>query len=177
MWCIVSKKGDFHLGIHYFPPDYRPDLPEGEPMIAPLHSPSLIREAVCHPSVFPWVAAVEDPEEFVWEPSRWHFALGAWDGDEYLGCFIFEIRNPRLVEAHVALLPKAWGPRAKQAGEEAIRWVFKLTRFERIHAAVSVRNRAALAYVERVGMTPWGKAPRSSSKGDDQIFFGISKEA
>ena len=137
-------------------------------------SPSLIHKAVRHPAVCPWVSA---DETFTWKDDPRYFALGAFDGEEYLGCFLFEIRNRRLVEAHAALLPSAWGARAKRAGVEAIEWIFGNTGFERIHAAVCVRNRSALAYVERIGMRPWGKALRSSSKGEDQIFFGIDKEA
>lgn len=145
--------------------------------IRPINDPDLIKRAFCHPRVLPWASdSITDPDDFAWEPSRWHFALGAFDEDEYLGCFLWEIRNRSTVEGHVCLLPTAWGERATEAGKRVIAWIFANTPFVRINAGVCELNRYGMAYVKRVGMEEWGRA-KKGSRGADQVFFGITKEA
>jgi RimJ/RimL family protein N-acetyltransferase len=102
------------------------------------------------------------------------------DGAEVLGCFLLVQQTPIVTEIHTALLPAAWGARARAAAQGIVLWLWANTECERLITSVPAYNRQALKYAQRAGMTQYGVNPRSYKKRGalvDQILLGLSRPA
>jgi RimJ/RimL family protein N-acetyltransferase len=140
----------------------------------------LVRKILAHPRL--WDHMTDDfcptREEFtpVNDPLVWYVL--ATDGPDVLGLFLFSPQNGICWDAHVCILPHAWGARAQQAVRGVIQWVFDTTPCRRIVASIPEYNRLVLRFAERAGFEVFGVNRRSFQKNgrlQDQIMLGISK--
>lgn len=135
-----------------------------------------VRRVITHPKVFPWVTDDKSPAPGDYRPIEGEFVYYVKVGDE--GVFVFVPENCATVSVHTCLTPALWG-RSVEAAEAAKRWIFENTAFQRITTTVPQNNRLAQRLAERVGMTRFGRNPRSWLKGGvlmDQLLYGINKE-
>lgn len=111
--------------------------------------------------------------------SLW-YVLVISDGGELLGLFLFVPQNAICFSVHTCLLPKAWGPLAKQAGRGVAEWMWENSICHRIVTEVPENNKLALQYAQDCGMTIYGRNPQSILKGGklmSQVLLGISRPA
>jgi RimJ/RimL family protein N-acetyltransferase len=149
--------------------------------IEPLSDERLIMATLGHPRVWPHISddATKTPEDL--RPALTDGRLcfcGAYDGTEYLGLFLLHAHNFILFEVHTALLPKAWGPRARAACGAVIKWVFDTTECRRLITCVPDGNLLALRLAEESGMQAFGYNPRSLMRGGQLIgqhMLGMDK--
>jgi len=100
------------------------------------------------------------------------------DDGEALGFFLLACFSPILFQVHTALLPSAWGAKAKEAARELVAWVWRETTCQRLTTEVPACNRLALAFAKRAGMTEYGRNPRAYQKNGelvDLILLGLSR--
>jgi RimJ/RimL family protein N-acetyltransferase len=140
----------------------------------------LVRRILTHPRI--WRHISDDgsppPEEFrpPEHPSIWYVLV--WDGEELLGLWMLVPHNTVCWEIHTALLPQAWGERARRAARECVAWIWRETPCQRLITAVPASNRLALRFAERAGMRVWGVNEKSFLRGgrlEDQIMLGLSR--
>jgi RimJ/RimL family protein N-acetyltransferase len=129
--------------------------------------------------VWPHVGDDFTPCAHAWRPeiAPYHLYLLCKDAEEILGVWLFEIRGA-CWEVHIALLPAAWGARAKRAWREMLAWLWTHTPCRRLIANVPGYNRVALRYAERVGLRRFAVNERSYMRDGalhDQILFGLSR--
>ncbi len=141
----------------------------------------LIKKIATHPRVYPNASDDFSPSPEDWEPIRheqiWYVL--ARDGEELLGMFALIPENMICWNIHVCLLPNSWGPKAKEAGEQIIHWIFENTPCLRLVADVPEYNTLVLNLAMRSGMQKYGINEKSHKKGGilhNQIQMGISKE-
>lgn len=139
----------------------------------------LIRKAVTSPAN--WDAATDDaaPRMEDYEPVLRDdlVYLAGFDGDEFLGCFIFCRMNAVLWEVHTRLLPAAYGPKARELALMARKWMWEHGAW-RIQTTISSSNQKAIQFAMKSGMdffglnhASWGK----NGKLEDLLMFGISR--
>lgn len=140
----------------------------------------LIKRIATHPKIWPFITDDFAPTPHDWNPerdARIHY-LVAYDVDELLGLFILFPTNGICWDAHVCMLPSAWGIRTQFACGAMFRWVWEHSAVRRITGAVPRWNSKALAYARRCGMTVYGVNPRAQLKNGelhDLVLFGISR--
>jgi hypothetical protein len=139
--------------------------------------PELVRRAV----VSVWDQVADDfagrSEAYipVEHPSFWYVA--AHDGDEYLGCFLFEQRGI-CFEVHTCLLPSCGPFRAVRAARGVVEWIWQNTPARRIITNVPAFNRGAYKLARLAGLQEFGANQSSFQRGGelyDQILLGVSK--
>jgi RimJ/RimL family protein N-acetyltransferase len=138
----------------------------------------LIRATVTHPKIYPFVIDDGSPSAADYKPPmEGVIYVGAWDSD-YLGLFCLWPQNSVTVECHLCLLPKARGPKALEAVQRLVQWVWENTGFLRITGSVPSFNRKVLALAKRAGFEEFGRNSQSFlrwGKLHDQILMGVSK--
>lgn len=82
-------------------------------------------------------------------------------GDDYLGVFMFVPLNPICWEIHTCLLPSAWGPIAKEAGNAICPWIFANTPCVSVVTHIPEDNVLAHRFALDCGMTVRGLIPCS----------------
>ena len=139
-----------------------------------------VREILVSPRIWPFFADDFAPSPGDFRPnddSRIWYVL-AREGDRFLGVFMFIPQSKILWEAHVAMLPSAWGGAARRAWKEVIPWLFEHTDCERLIAEIAEYNRPALSFAQVAGMEQYGRNPRSVAwhgKMWDLVLFGLSR--
>ena len=105
--------------------------------------------------------------------------LLATSGSSVLGLFTFLPQSRVTWEAHVAMLPEAFGKPAHQAAQAIVSWIWANTECRRIVAAVPQSNRRAVLYgIRSLGLRKFGVDEKSFLKGGvmrDRILLGISR--
>jgi RimJ/RimL family protein N-acetyltransferase len=139
----------------------------------------LVRRILTHPRIWPHISDDGSPPPEQFEPpdhpAIWHVL--AWDGDELLGLWLLVPHNSVCWEVHTALLPHAWGERARRAARAFLAWLWRETPCRRLITAVPASNRLALRFAEAAGMRIWGVNEKSFLRGgrlEDQILLGLS---
>jgi RimJ/RimL family protein N-acetyltransferase len=132
-----------------------------------------------HPRIYRQISddGSPPPEEF--QPSD-HPAvtyLMAYQGEELLGLYVLVPHNSVCWEAHVAMLPRAWG-RARAATRALFAWLWTHTPCRRLVASIPESNRLALALARETGMRVFGFNEKSFLRGgrlEGQILLGLSR--
>lgn len=140
----------------------------------------LVRRILTHPRIWPHIADDGTPPVEQFEPpdhpAIWYVLI--YDGDELLGLWALVPHNSVCWEIHTALLPTAWGARARRAAAEFKEWLWRQTPCRRLITAVPASNRLALRFAEAAGMRAWGVNERSWLRNghlEDLIMLGISR--
>ena len=141
---------------------------------------ALIRGIMTHPRVYPHLTDDGSPAAADFEPieSEALYYLVAWDGNELLGLWLFVPLNAVCWEVHTALLPHAWGDRARRAAVVMLQWIWGNTPCRRIVTHVPADNRLAYDFALAAGMQVFGIDEQSFLKGGrllDQICLGINR--
>jgi len=141
----------------------------------------LVKKIATHPKLWPLISDDLSPDRHQWEPSQnpeiW-YVLARGNGVP-MGLFVFLPENPVHWRSHVCILPEFWGDIAAMACTLVFRWMWKLTKCERITGTIPISNRRAIAFAVRCGMTQYGVNPKSvlrNGRLEDQVLLGISKE-
>jgi RimJ/RimL family protein N-acetyltransferase len=141
---------------------------------------SLIKGVMTHPAVYRHLTDDTSPpaDEFRPIESDLFWYLLAWDGNELLGLWLLVPHSAVCWEIHTALLPDAWGERARQAATVALEWIWTHTPCRRIVTGVPQGNRVAFRFALAAGMEQYGVNEASFLRGGrmlDQICLGISR--
>lgn len=100
-------------------------------------------------------------------------------GETIGGCFLL-VGHGVCYEVHTCLLKRAWGPPARRAATELLRWLWQNTDAERLNTKVPAFNRIAYRFAIDAGMEWYGRSPRSYKKWGkvhDVDLLGISRPA
>lgn len=137
----------------------------------------VIDSVLKHPSIKPFIG--DDQSGDVEFPVIDHiYYLAAWEGDTIAGIFVVFGINGITADAHSSILPGFYGEKAREAGREAIRWVFMNTGFHKINGSTPVCNLRAVRYAEDIGFSREGLNKSSymrNGKLYDQIYFGVER--
>lgn len=140
----------------------------------------LVKRIATHPKVYNHASDDFAPPPDEWEPIKdeliWYVL--AKDGEELLGMFALIPENAICWNIHVCLLPNSWGPKAKEAGEKVIQWIFENTGCLRLVADVPEYNTLVLRLALKAGMHQFGVNEKSHKKQGilyNQIQLGVSK--
>ncbi len=141
---------------------------------------ALIGGIMRHPRVYPHLTDDASPAAADFRPieSDAFCYLVAWDANELLGLWLLVPQNAVCWEIHTALLPGAWGSRARRAAEVMLAWVWENTPCQRIVTGVPQGNRLAYHFAIQAGMEQYGINEASFLKGGrllDQICLGINR--
>ncbi len=141
---------------------------------------ALIRGIMTHPRVYPHLRDDASPAAADFQPieSEALCYLVAWDANELLGLWLLVPLNAVCWEIHTALLPNAWGDRARRASDVMLAWVWGNTPCRRIVTHVPADNRLAYHFALAAGMHVFGIDEQSFLKGGrllDQICLGINR--
>ncbi|MFH1739492.1 MAG: GNAT family N-acetyltransferase [bacterium] len=137
---------------------------------------------ITHPRLWPHLSDDGSPSPEKYEPPMHEsiYHLVATNGTEKaFGVVSFVPMNAVTYDAHIAILPAAWGPQSVAAAKAAVRWMFKNTQAKRITASIVVKNKLASRVAKKAGFLPMGINPQSFLKDgelQDQMLYGISKE-
>jgi RimJ/RimL family protein N-acetyltransferase len=139
-----------------------------------------IRRVAQHEKLWPHLSDDFSGEREEWRPNESEHLVyvKVVDGDEPLGFFLLVPHSPVLWDIHTALLPSAWGARARAAAEGIVAWLWENTEAARLITAVPTQNRLALRFAQRAGMTEYGRNPRCYRKRgqlEDLILLGLSR--
>lgn len=139
-----------------------------------------VRSVLTHPKI--WRHIVDDgnglPDEFNVPDSDSIYWLVPNDGSD-LGVFMVHPVNNFMFEVHTALLPEAYGDKAKIAAKKLIEWVFENTQCLKLITHVPEYNRLAYKFALNAGMKEEGLITKSfmrNGKLIDQYVLGIGKE-
>lgn len=110
-----------------------------------------VAEIMTHPRIYAWIADdfYPSPENFTPHQGENIWYLLAFDGEELLGLYITHPINAVLWEAHIALLPNAWGPRAIELAEAFLGFLWEYTAAEKLVGLIPSCNTLALRYTRR----------------------------
>jgi RimJ/RimL family protein N-acetyltransferase len=140
---------------------------------------SLIREILTHPQVYPHISDDGSPPADEFQPLQsdavWYIVVR--DGEEVLGLWMLHPHNSICWEIHTALLPSAWGERARLAAGMLGQWIWAHTPCRRVITNVPDNNRLARRFALAAGMTEFGVNRASFLKNGqlrDQTLLGIS---
>jgi RimJ/RimL family protein N-acetyltransferase len=147
----------------------------------PITDEELISSTIRHPRIWPSISddGCPPPNEFRHQVSDAMIYLGMFSDDEFHGFFMLHRHNAICWEVHTCLLPSAWGKLSAILAGECIEWIFSETECRRLITNVPAGNILAKRLALSVGMTEFGRNPRSFLKNGeaiDQIMLGISKE-
>ena len=141
---------------------------------------ALIKGVMTHPAVYRHLTDDTAPPAGEFRPIEsdliWY--LVAWDGDELLGLWLLHPHTAVCWEIHTALLPDAWGARARRAAQVMLKWVWTWTPCRRIVTGVPQGNRLAYRFAIAAGMEQYGVNEASfirDGRMQDQICLGISR--
>jgi len=141
---------------------------------------ALIRGIMTCKAVYRHLTDDASPAAEDWRPieSDGIYYLVAWDGNSLLGLWMLHPHNGVCWEIHTALLPDAWGDRARRAAAAMLKWVWGNTPCRRIVTNVPANNRLAYHFAVQAGMEVYGTNEASFLKGGrllSQICLGISR--
>lgn len=160
---------------------------EAEPPISldrfsfePVTEPAAIRQVMIHPKVYKHITddSAPEPEDFQPRMGPGMVYLGAYDGREFLGIWLFVERNSVCLEAHTMLLPCAYGERGAAAAKACERWIWEHTPCQRIITEVPSYNLLAYRFAIEAGFKAFGrnlKAWKKDGKLHDLIMLGLSR--
>lgn len=138
---------------------------------------ALVRSIVTHPRVYRGVLSDFAPTPEAYQPpdneSYWYLIPKRLNVP--LGVFVFVPQSPVWWEAHMALLPQAWGE-AAEISKAMVAWLAQHTSCRKITAHVPQYNRLMIHLAKRIGMTHVGVNTRSVRKNGtlhDQQIFGL----
>lgn len=140
----------------------------------------LVRQVMTHPKLYPWCTDDASPAAGEYVPPE---HAGVWyvlvkDAGELLGLFAFVPQNGICWELHTRLLPCAWGPRALEALQGVIAWLWANTSCRRLVTNVPTFNRLALRFGRAAGLIEFGLNEKSFLKHGveyDQVLLGATK--
>jgi RimJ/RimL family protein N-acetyltransferase len=143
---------------------------------------AFVKQLVTHPKIWPQITydGAPDPKEEFHDPGESTWCILAKDADEVLGLYVCCQQNPCCWDAHIYMLPAAWGDRARQATKEFFEWLFRNSAAHRIIGSIPDYNRFGVAFALHCGMVPFGVNPQSVKKDGklwDQTLLGITRAA
>lgn len=138
---------------------------------------ALVALIMGHPAVFPHTHddSVTECEPVDHEGLHWMLV----DDGEPVGVFLVHAINSICYQMHTCLLPRSWGPQAKDAAQLLLKWAFEDTDCKKMITAVPAYNRAALRFAKAGGMVQEGVNRQSFLRNGvmlDQIMLGITKQ-
>ena len=133
--------------------------------ITPTQDMKLIRDCVCHPSVYSRIADDSYPVsgEFVIPLGEGFYYLKAVEDGELLGVVLAVTENGISCSTHSFFLPAAYG-KTVEALKKAMEWVTEHTPWECLTAWIPESNSLAKKMVEKAGFEEWRFIPRSWKK-------------
>lgn len=144
-----------------------------------------IRLVTTTPQLWKHLADDFSGERETWQPRRDDSLIyvkvcdvGPHASGQALGFFLLVAHSPVLYEIHTALLPHAWGARARAAAAGIVAWTWEHTSCRRLITSVPASNRLALAFAKRAGMQQYGVNEKAYLKGgklEDLILLGRSR--
>jgi RimJ/RimL family protein N-acetyltransferase len=141
---------------------------------------ALIRGIMTHDAVYRHLTDDTSPAAADFRPIEsdhlWYLVV--WDGNQLLGLWLLHPHTAVEWEIHTALLPDAWGDRARRAAAVMLEWVWVNTPCRRIITGVPQGNRLAYRFALDAGMEQYGVNCASFLKNgrmQDQICLGISR--
>lgn len=151
--------------------------------IRQLRDAKLIAEAMTHPRVWPWITDGDNgsavPADFAPLMGDGVCYAGVYQGDEYLGLWMFLRVTSAKWEVHTCLLPKAWGRIAVAAASVCLAWFWeKFPDAESLVTMVPSDNALALRFAVKCGFEEWGRnrmAFRRNGKLFDEIWLSQSR--
>jgi RimJ/RimL family protein N-acetyltransferase len=140
----------------------------------------LIRRLAIHPAIFPHISDDFTDKADQWKPIESDFVryLIAQDSEGVIGFSVFMPTTWAHWTAHVAFLPRSYGPKAISAFREMLAWMWKHTSACRITGEICQENRRAIQFAVRAGFKQYGVNGKSRLRGGvlrDQVCLGISK--
>lgn len=140
----------------------------------------IIKRVITHSKI--WSAVSDDfapmPDEFEPTINGSTVYLLVKDGDEILGLWAFLAKTRICWDVHTCLLPNSWGPRARQALQVMLDWLWKTTDCLRLVTEVPEYNKLAYRFALEAGMKEFGKNEAAYMKYgrlQDLILMGMSK--
>ena len=137
----------------------------------------LVRSLMTHPRVYRWLQSDGAPPASEYRPPEnpllWYVL--AYDGSELLGLFIFAPQTRVCWEAHICMLPSAWGFKSVRACQQVIPWFGRAVGCKKIVGSVPADNRCSLRIVRAAGGQLIGVNEASILRDgvlSDQILFG-----
>lgn len=142
----------------------------------------LVRQIATHPKIWPQITydGAPNPDEAFRDPGEQVWCVIARDEEELLGMYVCVEQNPCCWDAHIYMLPQAWGDRARTATKEFFDWMFAATQAQRIIGSIPDYSRFGVAFALHCGMVPYGVNPQSVKKDGklwDQTLLGITRAA
>ena len=106
--------------------------------------------------------------------------LIVWDGEPERvgGLFVFVPTNGVSFDAHFWVSRQFRGPRGREFGRAALRWMLEIPGVERITGAIAEDLPQAIRYARDCGLVEYGRNPRAIRKGGqlhDVVLLGISR--
>jgi len=143
---------------------------------------AFVKGIVTHPRIWPQITydGAPDPDDEFHDPGESTWCIVAKDGDEVLGLYVCQLQNPCCWDAHIYMLPHAWGEKARDCTKEFFEWMFSNTTAQRIVGSIPDYNRFGVAFALHCGMVPFGVNPQSVRKDGklwDQTLLGITRKA
>lgn len=140
-----------------------------------------VRAIVTHPKIWPQITydGAPDPAAQFQDPGESTWCVLALDASEILGLYVCTEQNPCCWDAHIYMLPTAWGDRARTATKEFFDWMFEHTGAQRIIGCIPDYNRFGVAFALHCGMVPYGVNPESVRRDGklwDQTLLGITRK-
>jgi Protein of unknown function (DUF2824) len=119
----------------------------------------LVASIMTHDALWPWISDdfYPAPEHFLPNADESIFYLIPFDGDEPLGVVITHPINTLLWEIHHALLPIAWGARARAIAEAFWLWLWENTHALKAVGFTPSSHRLAIRFAKQVGMQEVGR--------------------
>jgi RimJ/RimL family protein N-acetyltransferase len=130
--------------------------------------PELIRRVLTHPSVYRWVVDDGTPPEAFHPPvGPLYLKVESWD--TLLGLFVLVRQNAITSECHVCLLPEGYGEVGRQAGREALAWIWANTTIQKLVGRTPANHFHALRYARLLGFKGYGWLDASFLKDGEFI--------
>jgi hypothetical protein len=145
------------------------------------HDWQLIKEIATHPRTWPSISDDSAPRPEDWEPNRDEhvYYLLARQYDSVVAMLVVWPDNFVCWQAHLCVMPSAYGPIGVAAVKRIIQWIWDNTTCVRLVASIAEYKTLAISFSLKCGLTGFGMNPNSYKKNGElhnMILLGISKE-
>lgn len=145
--------------------------------ISRTHDMELVRGILAHPAIWPHIH-----DDSVTEPGPIDHPGFFWmlvDEEGPAGVFLLHAHNAVCFEVHTCLLPRIWGPKAKEAADLCLGWMVENTPCQKMITHVPEGNVLALRFARKVGFAHEGVNRKSFLKNGellDQQVLGLTAQ-
>lgn len=142
--------------------------------VSPTEDRALIHRVLTHSTIYPWVVDDGTPPE-AFEPPLGkgilYLKAETWSesGIKVIGLFALFRQNAITSECHVCLLPEAYGETGRQAGLEALAWIWANTGIQKLVGRTPATHFHALRYARFLGFKGYGWLDGSFLKNGEYI--------